>query len=152
MFCSIQAVSTFSVKFNWRSLTDEQILEVLRVLFGDDSGNIETKSDNDNHEDCVSFWRQEISKWTVRSLCQSWSSTGRQWPQQSYWNFSKECFSCKKMLLEKHYIVIANCIFNIYLFYQSTQDGKTYKKTCMGHFHPLHRTRKFKISAVPVLI
>ena len=37
-----------SVKFYWWSLTDEQILAVSQDSKGDDSGDNETRSDNDN--------------------------------------------------------------------------------------------------------
>ena len=68
--CSRQVVSTllgfisidnFSVKLYWRTLTDEQILAMLRDLLGDDSRDNETKRDNDNYEDFVSLGRQESS-------------------------------------------------------------------------------------------
>ena len=41
--------------------------------------------------------------------------------------FTPMIFSLK-VLIEINNIVIANCIFNISLFYQCTQYGKTYKK------------------------
>ena len=38
-----------------------QILGVLRDLYGDESGDNETKRDNDNYEDCVSLIRQKVT-------------------------------------------------------------------------------------------
>ena len=51
----------FSGKFYWHSLTDDQMAVVLRDLGGEDSGDNETRSDNDNNEDCVSLGRRESS-------------------------------------------------------------------------------------------
>ena len=84
----------FLSKIYWRLLTDEEILGVLQDLQGDDSEENETKSDIENYESCVSLRRQERSIWTVWSFCQSYSSTGGQWQQQSSWNISQDRFSC----------------------------------------------------------
>ena len=51
----------FPVKVYWWSLTDEHILAIFRDSKCEFSGNNETKSDNDNREDCVSLGRQESS-------------------------------------------------------------------------------------------
>ena len=65
--------------------------------------------------------------------------------------FFTKMFFLLKVSIEIHYIVIANCILNLSLLYQCTQDGKTYKKTCMGHFDPFRRSGKFKFSTVLML-
>ena len=117
--------SNFSIRFHWRSLTDEQLLALLRDLSGDDSIDNETRSDIDIYKDYQSFWHQESSIWTVWSFCQSWSSTGIQCQQQSSRKCSQKRFYCLKFWL--------NCIdITIYLTYlswshQCTQDSITLK-------------------------
>ena len=52
---------------------------MFRDLKGDDSEDNGAKSDNDTCEDCVSLGHQESNIGTVWSLCQTCTSTGRQW-------------------------------------------------------------------------
>ena len=60
--------NNFSVKFYRWSLTDEQILRLLRDLQGYDYRENETKSDNNSYEDYVSLGRKESSIWTIWSF------------------------------------------------------------------------------------
>ena len=53
--------------------------------------------------------------------------------------------------IQKRYIVIAKWLNNLSWFYQCTQDGKTLKKTCMSHFDPVRRSRKYNFSVVLLL-
>ena len=59
--------------YQW-SLTDEQILAVLRDLGGDASGDYETKTDNGNYGHCVNVGSKGSSVLTVLFFCQSWAS------------------------------------------------------------------------------
>ena len=120
---------------------------MLRDLW-DELGNNVTKNDNDNYENFVIFGRQEIKIWTIWSFCQSWSITGRHWQHQSSW---KKKFFLLKILLEIYYIVVANYLISLL---ENINAHKTAKQieTCMAHFNPLRRFRRFKFSAVLVLI
>ena len=64
--------------------------------------------------------------------------------------FHKNIFLLKT-LIEKQYIAIEICLFNLSWFYQGTQDGKTKKSLCTGNFDPLRCSRKFKFFTVLVL-
>ena len=51
-------------------------------------------------------------------------------------NFFTKMFFLLKFSIEIHYLVIANCIFNLFLLYRCTQDGQTYKKKHVVSFWP----------------
>ena len=72
----------------------------------------------------MSLGRQENSKKTVLSFAKvgaPHADNDSSSPPEVFHNFF-----LLKVLIEIHYIVIANCTFNLYLFYQCTQDGKSY--------------------------